>query len=299
MLRYLKEYRFYIALFFFVLIPIISIDTTNRAPRDYRFYDRVVVSFTAPIQSGISWTLDTIVTIYQNYLYLFQTRKDNVALLEENRKLLNTIAELREKALENERLRQLIGLREQYQITTLAARVISQDVTKEFRAVRINKGEAAGIHPNMAVVNSNGVVGRVWRVTDKTADVLTLLDLLSAVDVVAERSRARGIVEGLNDDAAQLRYALRTDDLQPGDLLLTSGLGGIFPKGLPVGTVSKVFKKPYGITQAVEVKPAVDFGKLEEVLVITEFKDNPIPLQDLEPAKKASKSETKTPEGQR
>lgn len=291
MLRYLKEYRFYVALFFFVLIPIISIDTTNRAPRDYRFYDRVIVAFTAPIQSMISWTLDTVVATYQNYLYLFQTRKDNVALLEENRKLLNTIAELKEKALENERLRALIGLKEKYQINTVAARVISRDMSTEFRTVRINRGEADGIRPNMAVVNTNGVVGRIWRVTHHTADVITLLDLLSAVDVIAERSRARGIVEGMTNDVCQLKYALRTDDLQQGDLLLTSGLGGIFPKGVPVGTVSKVFKKPYGITQVVEVTPAVDFGKLEEVLVITEFKDNPIPLSEVEATTKKAKAD--------
>ncbi|MBI2711381.1 MAG: rod shape-determining protein MreC, partial [Bdellovibrio sp.] len=107
------------------------------------------------------------------------------------------------------------------------------------------------------------------RTTQNTSDVVTILDLLSAVDAIVERSRARGIVEGLTDDVCQLRYALRTDDIQPGDVLISSGLGGIFPKGVTVGTVSKVNRKPYGITQEVEVRPSVDFSKLEEVLVVT------------------------------
>jgi rod shape-determining protein MreC len=107
------------------------------------------------------------------------------------------------------------------------------------------------------------------RTTPNTADVITVLDLLSAVDTINERSRARGVMEGLTDEVAVLRYTVRTDDIQPGDGLISSGLGGIFPKGVPVGTVSKVNRKQFGISQDVEVRPAVDFSKLEEVMVVT------------------------------
>lgn len=269
MVKYLREYRFYIVLFAFVLIPVIAIDTSTRSPRDYRFYDKVIVSITWPIQASISWSLEQLASSFQNYIYLWHTRQDNIALTDENRRLLNAIANLRETEQENIRLRRLLNFQEEYKLQTVVARVIAKDVSTEFRAIRISRGESSGIRRNMAVISNEGIVGRILRTTAHTADVVTVLDLLSAVDVVNERSRARGVFEGLTDDTGILRYTVRTDDIQPGDGLISSGLGGVFPKGMPVGTVVKVTKKPFGISQDVEVRPSVDFSKLEEVMVVT------------------------------
>jgi rod shape-determining protein MreC len=268
MIKYLKQYRFYITLFLFILIPVIAIDTSTRSPRSYRFYDRVIVGFTSPIQGLISWVLEQTASSFENYVYLWHTHRDNLALLDENRKLLNAIASLKETEQENIRLRKLLVFEEKYNLKSVVARVIAKDVSTEFRSLRINRGESSGIRQNMAVTTDEGIVGRVLRTTQNTSDVVTILDLLSAVDAIVERSRARGIVEGLTDDTCQLKYALRTDDIEPGDILISSGLGGIFPKGAAVGTVSKVNRKPYGISQEVEVRPSVDFTKLEEVLVV-------------------------------
>jgi rod shape-determining protein MreC len=268
MVKYLKEYRFYIVLFAFLLIPIVAIDTSTRSPATYRIYDRAILLVTSPIQTGIAWALDMVAAGFQNYVYLWHTRQDNQALLDENRRLQNTIAGLRETLQENTRLRKLFDFQENHDLETWVARVIAKDVSTEFRAIRINRGEKSGVRKDMAVVTNEGVVGRVLRTTANTADVVTILDLLSAVDAIVERSRARGIVEGMTDEACQLKFALRTDDIEPGDVLISSGLGGIFPKGIPVGTVSKVDRKPFGISQVVEVRPSVDFSKLEEVLVV-------------------------------
>jgi rod shape-determining protein MreC len=128
----------------------------------------------------------------------------------------------------------------------------------------------------MPVIVAEGIVGRVFRVQENTADVLTVLDLLSGVDSVVKRSRARGVVEGLSDELCQLKFALRTDDIRPGDLLLSSGFGGIFPKGVRVGEVVRAEKEAFGITQTVEVRPTVHFSKLEEVLVITKMESAPV-----------------------
>ena len=268
MIKYLKQYRFYIVLFLFVLIPVIAIDTATRAPRDYRFYDRVIINITSPIQAVISWSLEKLASSFENYVYLWHTHQDNLALLEENRKLLNSIASLKETQQENIRFRKLLHFEEKLNIQSVLARVIAKDVSTEFRSLRINKGESSGIKRNMAVTTDEGIVGRILRTTQNTSDIVTIVDLLSAVDTIVERSRARGVIEGLTDDTCQLKFALRTDDIQPGDLLISSGLGGGFPKGVAVGNVSKVNRKPYGITQEVEVRPSVDFSKLEEVLVI-------------------------------
>ncbi len=279
MLKLIRQYRFYLALLLFLLIPVLSIDSTNRTPRDYRIYDRIALSITAPFQIAIHWTLDSMVTFYENYVSLWKTREENISLMDENRNLINTIVNLRELEQENIRLRNLLQFKETFKMDAVVARVIAKDVSSEFRSIRINRGKENGIEANQAVINAEGVVGKVLRVTDTTADIVTLLDPLSAIDAFIMRSRARGIVEGLTDSLCQLKFALRVDDIQPGDLLLSSGLGGSFPKGIPVGTVIKVTRKSFGITQKVEVKPSVDFSKLEEVLVVTKVDASPVHAQ--------------------
>jgi rod shape-determining protein MreC len=280
MIKYLKEYRFYIVLFLFVLIPVIAIDTSTRASRDYRFYDRLIVGITAPIQNLISLSLDLVSSVFHNYVFLLNTRQQNVAVLEENRRLLGSIAALKETEQENVRLRKLLGFEEKFNLNSIVARVIAKDVSTEFRAIRINRGENSGVRANMAVVTNEGVVGRILRTTRNTADVVTILDLLSAVDSIDERSRAHGVVEGATDEICSLRYVLRTDDIQVNDVLISSGLGGVWPKGIPVGAVAKVNRKPFGITQEVEVRPSVDFTKLEEVIIILQNETEPVPPED-------------------
>lgn len=282
MLKYIKEYRFYITLFLFLLIPVIAIDTTSRQPRDYRFYDKAIVALTYPIQVSLNWAIEGAVGFFQNYLFLWNTRQENRSLLEENRKLLGTIVSLKETERENDRLRKLLSFREQHQLTTLVARVIARDVSSEFRAIRIDRGEDSGIKRDMAVLTSEGVVGRVLRTTAHTSDVVVLTDLLSAMDAVVERSRARGIVAGMTDELCQLKFALRTDDIQTGDLLVTSGLGGILPRGVSVGVVTSVERKPYGITQMIQVRPSVDFSKLDEVLIVTKMDQSYVQVAEAE-----------------
>ncbi|NDF14054.1 rod shape-determining protein MreC [bacterium] len=288
MLKLIRQYRFYLILLLFLLIPLLSIDTVNRSPRDYRIYDKVALTVTTPFEIAIHWTLDSLVNFYENYISLWKTRSENLALIDENRKLVNTILNLRELEQENIRFRDLLQFKETYQIKTVVARMVAKDVSSEFRAIRINRGRNSGIEPNMAVINAEGVVGRVLRVDESTSDVVTLLDPLSAIDAYILRSRVRGIVEGLSDTLCQLKFALRVDDIQPGDILLSSGLGGNFPKGVPVGTVIGVTRKSYGITQKVEVKPSVDFSRVEEVMVVTRADAAPVHTQLISPPAKES-----------
>lgn len=270
MLRYIREYRFYIILFLFVLVPILVIDTTNRAPTQYNWIDKTVVTLSTPVQIVLNWTLDKVVSGFQNYAFLWHVKRENLELQELNRRLLGEIVSLKEVQSENERFRKLLDFGSEAKYQFIGAQVIAKDVSTDFRAVRINRGSDHGVKKDMAVVTHEGVVGRVLRTTNHTADVVTVLDFLSAVPALNSRSRTQGIVEGLTDELCQIRFTLRTDDVQKGDLFVTSGLGGVYPKGLPVGTVVEVKRKPYGITQYIEMKPAVDFYKLEEILVLTD-----------------------------
>ncbi len=251
---------------------------------------------TSPIQVSIRWSLDNIISFFQRYIYLWNTHSNNIRLHEENRKLVSTIAELRESENENIRLKKLLGFQEKFNLESIVAKVIAKDVSTEFRAIRLNRGTNAGIKKNMPVVTYEGIVGRVLRVTPNSADVLTVLDLLSSVDAIVARSRARGVVEGMTDDLCQLKFMRRTDDVVVDDLLIASGLGGIFPKGVPIGNVSKVERKPYGISQKVELTPSVNFSKLEEVLILTNLNKTTTPAT--KPFENLVKKETEKSKGQ-
>src|SRR5262249_34111398 len=143
MLKLIKQYRFYLILLLFLLIPVLSIDSTNRTPREYRIYVKIALSITTPFQVAIHWSLDTLVSFYENYVALWKTRGENQSLMEENRKLVNTIINLRELEQENIRLRNLLQFKENYKIQTVVARLVAKDVSSEFRAVRINRGHSS------------------------------------------------------------------------------------------------------------------------------------------------------------
>src|SRR4051794_15459615 len=121
MIKYLRQYRFYITLFLFLLIPVIAIDTSTRAAREYRFYDRMILGLTSPIQANIRWSLGLLVSGFENYIYLWHTHNDNLALHEENRKLLNVIANLKETQEENIRLRKMLNFGEQFKLQSVLA----------------------------------------------------------------------------------------------------------------------------------------------------------------------------------
>ncbi len=289
MIKFLREYRFYISLCCFVSIPFLALDTKMREPRELNFFDKGILLIMEPIHIALNWSIDQVVDGIQGYVYLTRVKRENSELIEENRALLQQISSLNEAQSENDRLRKLLDFREQRQLATVTARVIARDVAIDYRAIRLNRGESSGIKKGMAVITAEGIVGRVFRTTNSSSEVVTVLDLNSAVDAVVERSRARGVVEGLTDETCQLKFVLRTDDIQVGDILKSSGLGGIFPRGLNVGTVTNVVRRPYGISQDVEVLPKVDFSKLEEVLVVLEdkAKTDPMPLNEpVEPATK-------------
>jgi rod shape-determining protein MreC len=197
---------------------------------------------------------------------------------EENRKLHLQISELaeenrqyREALLTSERYRLIIEMQEQFPQPMIPARLVGADSSSWFRTVLLDKGERDGVKKGMAVVAADGAVGHIVAASSRASKVLLLTDSASAVDVMVERSRARGIVEGSTDSLCRLNYMLRGDDVSVDDLLVSSGMGGIFPKGLPVGRVVGISPEKRRMFQSAVVEPAVDFNKLEEVFIILEL----------------------------
>jgi rod shape-determining protein MreC len=264
----IKEYRHYLATLLLVIVPVIALNAGGKSPAELHWFDRAAIAITTPVQTAIRWGIETSWDGIQSYLLLLHTQEDNRSLAQENRRLLNEIASYQEVALENQRLRQVVAFNAPLEGQKVVAQVIAQDVSPEFRMIRLNKGTQNGVKPGMAVIALEGVVGRVIRAGRNWSDVLSLLDGSSAIDALLQRNRVRGVVEGQGGHLLSMKYLRRTDDVQEGDVIISSGIGGLFPKGLTIGKVTTVKKKNYGITQTVEVAPSVDFNRLEEVTVI-------------------------------
>jgi rod shape-determining protein MreC len=228
----------------------------------------LLIAVMRPFQSGIQMTISGIRQVFLNYAALR-------GLTAENAKLKGRIQELeaeRNRHLEDEstnrRLRELMEFRLYLPSGAVTASVISNSASTWFNIQILDKGKKDGVEKGMGVVSPLGVVGQVVSVTSRSAKVLLITDSHSGVDAVVQRNRARGIVAGSLESGPIMKYVKRSDDLKEGDRLVTSGLDGVFPKGLLIGAVSKVNKKSFGLFQYVEVTLAVDPARIEEVLVV-------------------------------
>jgi rod shape-determining protein MreC len=198
-----------------------------------------------------------------------------VGLRKENKKLLDVatsqhtrIIAGEEALLENQRLQKLLELKGAMADRSLVAHVIGEDSAPWFKSIIIDRGADDGLREGMPVVATSGVVGQIVKVTGSKSRVLLLTDNASAIAGTVQRSRARGVVKGKGGGLCTLEFALREEDVQVGDVIITSGMGGVFPKGLPLGEVTMVKKGEYRIFQSVEVRPAVNLPRLEEVVVL-------------------------------
>lgn len=190
-----------------------------------------------------------------------QVLRDRVADLERETVRLAEIEQ------ENRRLRHLLDFRQSLVGEVLTAGVVGRDATGLSRTITIDRGTADGVEKGAAVLAPGGIVGQVFLASPHAARVLLVTDHNSGVDAVVQRTRARGIVEGTLDGKCGLKFVKRTEDLQVGDVVITSGLDGIFPRSLVIGVISAVDKRGQGLFQYATVEPAVDFDRLEEVLV--------------------------------
>ncbi|MBV9497509.1 MAG: rod shape-determining protein MreC, partial [Acidobacteria bacterium] len=166
-----------------------------------------------------------------------------------------------------QRLRGLLSYSEQFSMKTSLAHAIMLDTSSRFKSIVIDRGATDGVEVNDAVVNANGLIGRVVLTTNDLAKVQLITDSNTAVGALLERTRRQGVVRGDGVSAAQMYEVPSLADVQPGDSVLTAGIDGIFPKGIPVGVVTRV-ERGQSLSKSVWVRPAVDFGSVEEVIVI-------------------------------
>ncbi len=232
----------------------------------------------APAQQGFASGVSWFRGLFRGISELGDLRRDNQRLRQENDQLRQIAMKAQDLALENQRLQGLLNYRSQAtQYQTVTAKVIGWDPSNWSSRVLINVGSKQGIAKDMAVITPQGVVGKVLQTSLNTAEVLLLSDELSAIGARVNPSRHLGIVRGSGHQGQLLRLTDLPLDavLNPGDQVVSSGLGGVYPAGLVLGTVVSVDNEPSGLLKVAQIKPSVDISRLDEVLVVREASVQP------------------------
>ena len=219
------------------------------------------------VQRGTMTSVDGVRGVWTGYVALRDVQEENEALKREVQTLQVRLQEERAQAQRAENFRQLLELRERAGVETVAAEIIAGPADLEFRDMTIDKGGVDGVERDMAVISPAGVVGRVTLTSPRAARVQMLIDRNAAAGAMIERTRAQGLVVG-HGTTLRMDYVPGTADVKQGDLVVTSGIDKIYPKGFVIGTVESIERGP-GIFHEILVQPSVDFSRLEEVLVVT------------------------------
>ncbi|KUO51563.1 MAG: hypothetical protein APF76_12975 [Desulfitibacter sp. BRH_c19] len=267
-----------------VIILLAGIRFTSTTNRTQLSQLEIIIRDTiAPLYSGVMQVSRTVVNIGNSITLYNELLEENNDLKEQVRGLVLQNSTMEEYRLENKRLNQLLGLRDsnEDQLELLAAKVIGRNLGNWFDTIVVNKGENHGIRMNMPVINHQGLVGRVVATSRNTAEIMLLLDRDSAVGAMVQQNRTLGVVEATTTEEYPLQMIHISHDapIDVGDILITSGLGEIFPKGLKIGYVTEVVMAPNGLVKQAMIIPYVEFGKLEEVMVVMQVKELPEELE--------------------
>lgn len=269
----LRRYRDFVIVILALAVPFWFLRASMRDPKQNTGADRVLIRIAAPVQYAAATLARGLSSIWGDYIYLVDVKEDNARLAAQMARLRERVRRLEALEEENRRLRRLLDLRQSLPTDVVSALVIGKDTNEFFRVARVTLDrEARDIGPNLPVLSADGVVGTTLKSAGDSVDVRLVVDAGSGVDVVVERTGARGFIRGTGDEtkyALSVEYVQRTNEVEVGDLLVTSGVGKRFPKGIPVGTVTQVVRRDFGIYQQVYAVPSVDFSRLEEVLIVT------------------------------
>jgi rod shape-determining protein MreC len=254
----------FILFLFVVLFWMLTVQVKNGR---FLFLERPVLATSGFFERIITKSYNTIESVADWYTFLVRTDRENHLLKEEVERLRLDNSLTNELLLENGRLRDLLNFRKLQPPSAIAVQVIGKELSPASSTITINKGSDDGIRKDMAVITASGVVGKIMTVLPRTAKVILLTDPGNTLAVRVQRNREEGLLEGKLVNCA-LKYVSYYADIQEGDLLVTSGLDGIYPKGLPVGTVIKVTRREARAFQTVVAEPVVRFSCLEEALVL-------------------------------
>ncbi len=248
-------------------------------PENTRLIRIWAVDAITPFERALVWVQTSSGTLWHNYFYLRGVRAENRELKQEIERLRLDEVRLNEDAEQAHRLQKLLAFKEQVIGKPLAAQVIGTSGSDLSQCIYIDKGSDDGIKADMAVITADGIVGKVLHVYPTTSQVLMINDQTSGVGAMLEKSRLQGVLKGTPDGSIVLERVMSDEKVSPGDTVISSGGDQIFPKGLPVGTVTKV-SPGHEMFLNIQVKPAADLNRLEEVLVVTEKQNLDVPTEN-------------------
>jgi rod shape-determining protein MreC len=257
--------------------------TENESTRLIRIW---TVSAVTPFEKGIVWCQLSAKNVWHDYFYLRGIRQENRELKAQIERLRLQQVRLNEDAEQARRIQTLLGFKEAFISQTIAAQVIGSSGSEQSRSVYIDKGARDGIRTDMSVITADGVVGKVLRTFNSTSQVLLIDDQTSGVGAILENSRLQGVLRGTPSGEIVLEKVMSDETVPSGEKVVTSGGDQIFPKGLPVGTVTKVSPGSQ-LFLNIRVKPSADLGRLEEVLVITQQEEREPEVSDVGRARAA------------
>ena len=263
-LKYRKIFFLAALLLFSLTLYAVGVDKK----KDNNLFDRFVLTVFYPPLRVSSLFIDKTNQLWNKYFFLKDLTAENLRLKEQIKMFRLESQFFKEQATENNRLRELLSFKKKYSYDIVPAEIIGRDPSSWFKTITVNKGSDDGITPGSGVITPSGVVGRIINVSGNTSKILLIIDINSSFDAVVKRTRARGIVEGHTENLCGLNYVLKTEDVRIGDIVVSSGLHKKIPGGVVIGDVLNIIKDKKGFFQQVEIKPFVDFSKLNEVLIV-------------------------------
>jgi rod shape-determining protein MreC len=250
-----------------LLLVLMSVSSQTRAGSTRTMFERTVMTIFSPVPKTVSKVGGTASDIYHGYLDMRRAVTENVTLRRKVASLTTENLKLRQSDSDLRRLRSLLGYAEQFNMNTSMAQAIMLDTAGRFKSIIIDRGSDDGVLVNDAVVNANGLIGRVVLTTRDLSKVQLVTDGNSSIGALVERTRRQGVIRGDGSNAATMHDIPTLADVQPGDRVLTAGIDGIYPKGIPIGLVTRS-EEGKSLFKTISIRPSVDVGSIEEVIVI-------------------------------
>jgi rod shape-determining protein MreC len=264
----IKGKRLVTLLSLLILVSLVLMTINIKRDQSPFFFESLIVTLISPVQSVFTQVVYSISGVFDNYVFVVNSSKENKELRKHVDQLSHEKNELIERLKQEERVAILIPEEEPPEQNLTVATVIGRDATQWSKVLFVDKGTNQSVLENFAVMTNAGVIGHVIQATGTSSKVLLITDSRSAVDSLFQDTRVTGVVVGTGENEVKMKYVPMNAKVAVGDPILSSGLGGTFPKGLRIGVVSKVTKRRQGLFQDITVNPSADFSRLEEVLIL-------------------------------
>ncbi len=257
--------RFFLFFSLFAILVFFFLSTTVGGR--FGVFHQLSLDTLGPGQSFFTQFSQRISRFKEKYVSLWKVQEENERLRLEVDTYHALLDEYREAYALNRYLQNELDFKKQEVFPALMARVVGKDPSFWFKTLIVDRGKNDGVISGMVARTSRGVVGQVVQVADNYCKILLANAPSSAIDAIIQKSRVRGILKGAGEDGYILHYVLKNADVSVGDRIVTAGIGGVFPSGITIGTVSEVQSRRLGMFQDIKVKPAVDFARLEFLFI--------------------------------